>query len=148
MCIRDSAQTFDLGEARAILGQLTDTLPATSDDKLRVLLAEGVLFLAYLDRRCRYPIPFAPAFGAWLLMVCEYKKLLSRSEDYYRTSFKVTGAERVQVLPGFAFDATHDYLGDVLSEEVRRWFPARERADLALVEQWLNSLGSVTNGQA
>lgn len=144
-----AAQSFDLDEARTLVERLSGTRWDVKDAEIHDKLAEGVLFLSYIDRRCRYPIPFSPALGAWLMMVCEQRKMLFRPTSHYSYSYnreyQVEGAERVQALPGFAFNAKHDVLGEVLSTEIRRWFPTLERVAWDRCEDWIDSLG-VTRG--
>lgn len=117
------SQCFDLAEARSVFKRLSGEPWVATDAEVHLRLAEGVLFLSYLDRRCRYPIPFAPALGAWLVMRFQSYGYLSRDgQSYGRDSYRVTGAERVNALPGFAFSVGHEALGDVLSAEIQQWF--------------------------
>ena len=118
------AQHFDLAEARSILEALDDTPWKASDSEVHELLAEGVLFLSYVDRRCRYPIPFSPVLGAWLVKLCQRYGYLHRDGclSYGRGAFKVVDAAKVNVLAGFAFSASHEALGDILSAEIKHWF--------------------------
>lgn len=135
------AQTFDLAAARArilALAGLTledieslkrkyDSIgelfaPLLTDAGLHHLLAEGSLFLAYLDRRCRYPLTFDPVFGAWLILISTHRRLLTRGERTYAAAFKVEGVEHLNMSPGFGFHASHETFGEVLSEEIRRWW--------------------------
>lgn len=142
------AQKFDITQARERLLSLANLDLATiaqnealsgilDDDQLHVLLAEGSLLLAYLDRRCRYPIPFDPIFGAWLLITSQVHRLMSRPDGRYgsrRDMYRIEGAENVNVLPGFAFGASHEALGQLLSTEVRRWHNIGSEQDDTAVE--------------
>lgn len=116
-----SAQRFDLAAARLRLQSLGAEGKVT-DEALHVALAEGSLLLAYLDRRCRFPIPFSPVFGAWLLQAMETARALFRtSHQYDRGRYRIDGESHVNALPGYAVQATHEQLGEILSAEVRRW---------------------------
>lgn len=134
------AQQVDLIEARALFHRLSGQTIQMTDEALHLLLAEGILFLSYLDRRCRYPIPFHPAFGAWLMLVCQLNGLLQRPTDHYSSRYKVSGADKVQVHPGFAYCSSHEHLGSILSQEVQKWFPAVDLVSKDMLEMWLNSL--------
>ncbi len=157
------SQSFDLPAARARLLQLADVTPAAilesqkrweqagerlsvvlSDEALHLLLCEGSLMLAYLDRRCRYPIPFDPVFGAWLNLVCREDQLLMRPTNLYRGGFRTVTPENVNAFPGFAFMSSHDTFGTTLSREVRRWFNTTGVPNRALSR----TRGEGVNGQA
>lgn len=143
-----TAQSFDLIEARAIVERLAGMSWDITDTDLHNTLAEGVLFLAYLDRRCRYPIPFSPALGAWLMMVCEQKRVLHRPAPQcsYHHKYHVFGAKNAQSHPGFAFGAKHEDLSEILSSEIPRWFSALDGVAWDQLERWMDSLGGMTHG--
>lgn len=142
-----AAQRFDLEAARRRLLDLADVseadihelvrtynprgsllTPLLSDDGLHLLLSEGSLLLAYLDRRCRFPILFDPVFGAWLALVTQYRNLLVRKDpNNYRSPYEIHGADDVNVHKGFAFMSTHEAFGEVLSEELQRWYHGSHR---------------------
>lgn len=117
-----SAQRFDLVAARERLLALGSEIKM-DDEALHVALAEGALLLAYLDRRCRFPIPFSPVFGAWLAHAMEVDRVLFRATNQYdnRGRYRIEGEEHVNALAGYAVQASHDQLGEILSAEVRRW---------------------------
>lgn len=144
------AQSFDLEAARTRLLQLAGVTPdeiraaargyrplgeqlsaILTDEDLHVLLAEGSLMLAYLDRRCRFPIPFDPVFGAWLLLACRLQLIVHRpSTDYRGGHYRMTGADNVNVYPGFTFHASHDSFGAVLANEIQRWWGQGSNASI------------------
>lgn len=134
-----AAQRFDLAAARTRLRDLFGRVEYVSDraqERLRKMLdsdaelhlrlSEGALLLAHLDRKCRYPIPFDPVFGAALL-VGEEDRFVFRSESdsislYIRGPFQLFGAAAVNVGSGFAFVADHQSLGGSLSTLIRHWY--------------------------
>lgn len=116
-------QVFDFERARQMFAALTGCylyeLDIT-DEKLQVLLAEGLLLLSHLDKRCTYPIPGDPIFGAWLAMCCQGRCLFYHEEHIaskYRARVGSLGLHT-----GFAFQTSQSYFGDLLSENVKLWF--------------------------
>lgn len=121
-----AAQRFDLAAARARLLDLGAAAgDVERDEVLHDNLAEGALLLAYLDRRCRFPVPFDPVFGAWLAGAMARESALIRPTHHgYRQVYRITGAEKVNALDGFAVTTSHERLGSILSDEIRRWHAA------------------------
>jgi hypothetical protein len=118
-------QSYDIERAKRLytaLYEITFGAQITVDLDWHTMLAVGSLFLLYLDRRCRYPMPFDPVFGAWLFLMCENAGKVVKPTSGYRSSFKLEIREPVGIRSGFAFLSDHETFGELLSLEIRRWF--------------------------
>lgn len=112
------------------------------EDLLATLAPISYLFAAYLDRRTRFPLLADGRFYLQLLCSCLSKGLAMFPEKlgdrgyggyggYYRDAqwgynrnarFFAEGLEDVGLLTPIAFHARHDDFGELLAEEVSRFF--------------------------
>jgi hypothetical protein len=92
----------------------------------------AALFCAYLDRRTRCPMLVDSRFYTQLYLACLEKGLASWSHESYsysrefgqnsRVPFLETDTDKVGLLPGVAFSATHEDFEEVLAREVKIFF--------------------------
>ena len=87
--------------------------------------AEALLFLAYLDRRTRFPFPQDAAFARKLLDRCFKEGLVASAdrERSHRTRFRYFehGLGKVGMRGGLAFMSTHNVFGEILADEIKSW---------------------------
>lgn len=89
--------------------------------------AEAMLFMAYIDRRTRFPFPPEPRFAKSLLARCLEIGLASKGQSHYsygdqrRFTYIEHGLSDLGLPGGIAFRSTHDEFGHVLAAEIRRW---------------------------
>jgi len=92
--------------------------------------AEALLFLAYLDRRTRFPFPPDVEFAKSLLVACIELGFATRAQSpyAYREQFKYVehDFDSVGLRGGLAFNASHGYFGEVLSDEIKKWHEGQE----------------------
>ena len=100
-------------------------------DDLANLLSEALLFLLYVDRRTRFPIPPHPHFALQLLVRCLNERLAQRSgpqhlgDHRYRgrwgMRYAECGFDNLALPPGLGFQASHKVFGQLLAEEIQKW---------------------------
>lgn len=110
-----------------------------NEGQLITLAPIAYLFCAYLDRRTRCPLLADGRFYLQVLLACLDRGLASWSVDedktyysYYqnrskfgqhsRFGFREYNTEALGLLPGLAFQASHDTLEALLAEEVSKFF--------------------------
>lgn len=90
------------------------------------LASVSMLFLLYLDRRTRYPIPNDPCFAAQLFLQSSKAGFITTHDDRYNYRYAGDGfteyeLDAVGMGKGFAFNATHDSFNPFLSREIQVW---------------------------
>lgn len=84
--------------------------------------ALALLFLAYLDRRCRFPMPPDVGFAQKLLHACLEEGLAHQNEDrYYPPPQYREHFPHLDLPGGVAFLSSHDRFGEVLSKLIQEW---------------------------
>lgn len=90
--------------------------------------AEALLFLAYLDRRTRFPFPPEVTFARGLFDRCIELGFATRTNSrhgygYTRKRFLYTehSLENLGMRGGVAFRANHEDFGQILAEEIKKW---------------------------
>jgi hypothetical protein len=99
-------------------------------DDLAQLVPLSFLFGAYLDRRTRCPLVSDGRFYLQLMLACLDKGLASWSGDGYSRRFGVharfrfteEGTARIGLDQGLAFQASHESIESVLSQQVELFF--------------------------
>ena len=88
------------------------------------LVPESLLFMLYLDRRTRYPMPTDVRFALQLYLRC-----LDFHSHQYKIASRITDprsiVEEVNTgslnLKGICFSSTHETFSRIISEEVQKW---------------------------
>ena len=121
--------------------KLNYSLPAT---KVQSLIPMAFLFAAYLDRRTRAPLLSDGRFYVQLFLSCLSAGLATFTTDQHssyrdpkfgvhsRIGFTETDTLDVGLLPGVAFDATHEEIEKLLADEVAQFFSLTRGAALWL----------------
>ncbi len=100
---------------------------------LLMMVPTAFLFCSYLDRRTRCPLVSDGRFYLQLMLACMAQGLASwsnanshsHSREFGRSMlFYEEGTEDVGLLPGIAFNASHDTIEAVLAEQVALFFKA------------------------
>lgn len=86
--------------------------------------AEALLFLAYLDRRTRFPFPQDVAFARRLLAACQAGGLASGSGGWSR-NYQEHGFGNLGLRRGIGFNALHETFGEILADEIQTYHKAQ-----------------------
>ncbi len=127
-------QKIDLPAAQALCDALDLTLWMPREyrklvrpnaEELAELLPLAGLFLAYLDRRSRFPFPPDMRFGLQLLIRFLNEKFAlktgSRYGDGRRFNYEEHGFSNLGLPQGLAVQIKHEDFSTILSEETQKW---------------------------
>lgn len=117
-------QKFDIEAAREFVTVqgIRNQGKELTDEGLKSILAEAVLFHMYLDRRTRYPMPAHPHFSLRLMMRCLQERLARRHDPYGgHIKYSESGMSYLNIPPTLAFYASHEDFGNLLAQEVALW---------------------------
>lgn len=100
-------------------------LSVDANTDMQWVVSLSMLFLLYLDRRTRYPIPTDPKFAVQLLYQCMKQGYLQLHNGgygrYHGDGYTEVNLDAVGMMPGFAFSASHQSFNPFLSQEIQVW---------------------------
>ena len=94
------------------------------DQHLDLLVSEALLFMTYLDRRTRFPMPTDTRFALQLYLRCLGGSGLrdtNVSRSHASENFVTWSGLRELNLTGMAFHCRQSIFATILSEEVKKW---------------------------